>query len=114
MEMSNAEIRRHELLDFICETATQLLIEYNVPADHAGQAGNALADALAKTWGGQIVTFPKDYFRNLHRRDLEIYEEFDGRNHGHLARKHNLTVRAIYNVIKRVRENGDPNQPQLF
>ncbi|MCO1335328.1 hypothetical protein MO867_13400 [Microbulbifer sp. OS29] len=110
----NMESRRHELLEEIHAHAREVLTQHGVDSDIADQAGCAIADHLATTWGGQIVTVPKDYHYRVASRDAQIYEEFNGRNHSQLARKYGMTVRGIYKVISRVRAKGDPNQPGLF
>ncbi len=111
---TEAQIRRHELFEYMHSIAVEKLMSYKVDADVADQAACAMVDAIATDWGGLYVTIPKDTAFHVARRDVEIYNEFDGRNHAHLARKYHLTVRSIYDVIKRVRKRGDPNQPELF
>ncbi|ATG73639.1 Mor transcription activator-like protein [Zobellella denitrificans] len=107
-------LRRHELLEDIHAQVAAVAQDYGIGPDVADQLGCAIADHMASNWGGQHVTIPKDHHYRISSRDLEIYEEFDGRNHHHLARKYDLSVRAIYKIVKRVRANGDPNQQPLF
>ena len=111
---SNMEIRRNELLEEVQAHTQQILVEHGIDEDLAEQAGCAICDRLADNWGGQGITFPKDHRFRLSKRDVEIYEEFNGRNHNELAKKYHVTTRAIYKIIRRVRDRGDPNQPRLF
>ncbi len=114
MSRNEMGIRRHELLEGVHFHARQTLIELGIDPDLADQAGCAISEMLANEWGGQLVNIPKDHHYRLASRDLAIYEEFNGTNHGQLARKHGVTVRAIYKIVKRVRAMGDPNQTSLF
>lgn len=111
---TDAEIRRHELLERIREIAVQKMADYGVDAEVSEQTACALIDTLVEEWGGQYVTIPKDMMWKLAIRDIQIYDDFNGRNHSFLAKKYDLSVRAIYDIIKRVRRRGDPNQPRLF
>ncbi|AFJ01972.1 Mor transcription activator-like protein [Methylophaga frappieri] len=108
------ETRRHELLEDIHAQVSSVAGEHGIEADLADQIGCAIADHLANNWGGQNFTFPKDHHYQISSRDEEIYDKFNGRNHHILAKDYNLTIRAIYKIIKRVRAKGDPNQTTLF
>lgn len=111
---NNMEPLRHELLCFVHAFTQKKLCDYGLNKEVADEIGCALADGLASEWGGQLINFPKDSAYLIALRDLQIYDEFNGRNHSALARKYQLTVRAIYDIIKRVRRRGDPNQPSLL
>lgn len=112
--MSMEELR-HELLSDVASHTAGILRDHGVDQEVADQAGAALANHLAEHWGGQIVTFPKDHFFKLAARDLQIYNEFDGRNHSILSRKYNLCTRAIYKIIERAsRREIDKRQGKLF
>lgn len=110
----NMELARNELLEEIRAYTKSVCSDFGIATDIADQVGTALADQLADNWGGQIVTFPKDHKYKLAMRDIEIYNEFNGRNHGELARRYQMTVRGIYKVIKRVKQRGIPGQQSLF
>lgn len=111
---TDAEIRRHELFERISEIAMQKMADYGVDGEVGEQAACAIIDALTEEWGGQYVTIPKDMTWKIAVRDLKVYNDFDGRNYSFLSKKYKLTVRTIYDIIKRVRRRGDPNQPTLF
>lgn len=111
---SMMEYRRCELLADVHAHVRVIATDHGVDESVADQLGCAVADHLAESWGGMNFTIPKDHSYKLSARDLEIWEQFDGRNHHTLAKRHGLTVRAIYKIIKRVRANGDPNQAGLF
>lgn len=90
------------------------LTAHGIPHEVAEQAACALIDSIIDEWGGLYVTIPKDMSWRLSMRDLQIYDEFNGRNHAFLAKKNNLTVRTIYEIIRRARRRGAPNQPTLL
>lgn len=109
------ESMRHELLSDVAHYTADILRAHGVDDDVAKQAGCALSNHLAEHWGGQVLSFPKDYLYKLSQRDLKIYSEFDGSNHSDLARKYDVSVRAIYKIIKRARTRVvERNQPGLF
>lgn len=108
------ESRRNELLTDVHTHTSKILEEHGIDPALADQIGCAISDHLADHWGGQIITIPKDFHYRLAKRDLEIYEQFTGHNYHELARTWKMSERGIYKVIKRVRKNGDPNQPKLF
>ena len=93
--------RRNELLSQVAVHAAEVARDHNVPDEHADQIGCAIADFLADLWGGQLITFPKDMAYRLSQRDLIIYAEFNGTNHGALARKYGIGTRAVYKLIAR-------------
>ena len=101
---SGMEQLRHELLTDIADHVKITLSGHGVNTDLAEQAGVALASFLAVHWGGQLVNFPKDYAFEIAKRDLEIYDAFTGNNHSALARQFNVSVRTIYNIVKRVQQ----------
>lgn len=106
---------RHQLLADTAERVARLLLDYNVPEDAAEQCGSAVADDLATHWAGQNLTFPKDYRYKLTRRDLEIWDKFTGNNQRELAKEYNLTVNAVYRLLKRIRRQAIArNQPDIF
>lgn len=98
------EARRHALLDGIAALCAQRLEELGVASGAAELVANAVADDVAELWGGQTICIPKDYARVLSRRDMEIYEAFDGRNVAELALRYGLTERGMYKLLKRIRE----------
>ena len=106
--------KRHELLSDIAAHIEHTLIEHNIEAGVAEQAGSAAADHLSVAWAGCTVCFPKDHRFKLTKRDLQILSEFNGRNHHALALKYNLTENAVYKLLKRVQDRKfDRDQGKL-
>ena len=113
---SPMEALRHELLSDVAEHTTLILKQHGIETDVADQAGCSISNHLAEHWGGQVVSIPKDYLYKLSQRDQIIYEEFTGgTNHSALSRKYDVSVRAIYKIITRVRKiEVDKRQIQMF
>ncbi len=98
------ETQRHELLTDLVDQTKFILADYGIDDDIADQVGHGLANHLASHWGGQYVTFPKDYKFELAKRDIEIWDKFDGRNYAKLAKEFGLGTRAVYKIIDRVKD----------
>lgn len=67
-----------------------------------GLWSGAVANRMRMDWGGKQVYFPKGLAADITKRDLELYQEFDGTNHEQLARKYHLSVQWVYKIIKNV------------
>ncbi|WP_420554018.1 Mor transcription activator family protein [Neptuniibacter marinus] len=106
---------RSELLDEVSSYTTKILTDHGIDDAVAEQSGFALAEFLAEHWGGQLINFPKNHLYKLARRDMQIYNEFNGRNYPQLARKHNMSIRGMYKLIERVHKRRlAETQPDLF
>lgn len=93
---------RHELLQDVADCAKVIAVGHGAAADLAEQVGHAIADTLAKSWGGQTISFPKDMAFDLSKRDLEIFNDWSkGVSVPALAKKYNLTIQWIYAIVKR-------------
>jgi len=109
------EALRHELLSDLANHTATLLMDYGIDSEIAEQAGFALADHMADHWGGQLLFFPKDIPYKLAKRDLKIWEEFNGHNHKQLADKYQIRIRTIYKIIRKVKKQQLAlNQSDLF
>lgn len=109
------ETQRHELLSDVETHGIAILLSHGIELSVAEQAAIAIADFLAEHWGGQLISFPKDYLYKLSQRDLIIYHEFTGKNYPALVRKYDMTERGIRKIIERVhRREISRRQPGLF
>ena len=61
--------------------------------------GGEVALVLARHFGGQNIYFPKLDRTMLPERDRRIREEFTGRNHKFLARRYNLSVQRVRDIV---------------
>ena len=108
-------VRRHELFADMVATAYKRLVENGLSHAEAELMAFDLADHFARHWGGQVVSFPKDYRRMLSQLEQEIYDQFKGYNYDELALKYDMTMSGMRKLIARTRkrlENG--GQPDLF
>ncbi len=94
--------RRNELLTDLVAVAARHLVEHDVPAVTAEIVANTLADRLADYWGGQSLTFPRDFRWKLAKVELEIYDRFTGNNLEELVREYNMTERGLRKLLRRV------------
>jgi Mor family transcriptional regulator len=94
--------RRHELYADLIALVTQQLGEYGVGDNEAQLIASELADRLASHWGGQNITFPKEYRRKLSTLEASIYQAWHGNNLSELAQAYNLTERGLRKLIARV------------
>lgn len=93
-----------ELLADLAAHAAAISIELlNLDPDAAEQLGVELAERMAGHWGGQNLYFPMGLSLQLSKRDKQIYAEFDGMNHGDLARKYSVSVQWVYKIVKAAR-----------
>ncbi|HOE41283.1 MAG TPA: Mor transcription activator family protein [Rhodoferax sp.] len=107
--------RRHELYADLMDLLQRLLAEYDVGSNEALLIASDMADRLANHWGGQNITFPKEYRRKLSRLELEIFDAFKGHNLSAIAQTYNISERGLRKLIARVTKRlRCGNQPGLF
>lgn len=104
--------RRNELLTDMMALAEQTLTEHGVGSNESVLIASALADRLADHWGGQNITFPKDFKWKLARLELEIYDFYRGANLGDTALKYDITERGLRKLIARARKRIVANSKQ--
>jgi Mor family transcriptional regulator len=109
------EGKRNELLTDLADLVQRRLLEHDVPANAATLIASALMDHLADHWGGQNISFPKDYRWKLARLELEIYDKFHGNNYDTLALAYGISDRGMRKLIKRVSDKiANGSQCGLF
>ncbi len=92
-----------ELLADLADQVATRLAALEVDPERAAEIGLSVAEHVRKHWSGQSLYLPKGVQYTLSRRDMEIFERFNGQNHEVLAREYNLTVMRIYQIVKAVR-----------
>lgn len=88
VEVTRMALKRHELLEELQAVIARQLEEMGTAPDAASVIGSSAVDYLSTYWAGQVVTFPKDAQYKLTLKELEIYDQFDGRNKDDLARRY--------------------------
>jgi len=100
MEKSNVY---PEVLTDLADQIALKLAESGIKPDKAADIGFAAAEHIREHWGGQPIYLPKGVQYDFSKRDLEIFDRFNGHNHVALAKEYNLTVMRIYQITKAVR-----------
>lgn len=104
IEVTRMALKRHELLEELQAVIARQLEEMGTAPDAASVIGSSAVDYLSTYWAGQVVTFPKDAQYKLTLKELEIYDQYDGRNKDDLARLYGMTPRGMGKLLKRIRE----------
>ena len=100
-----ADSRIPELLaDLEAQACACLLSVAPVNKTTAQKISRQLANHLVANWRGQIIYFPRNHGGILDERDQQIYADFNGKNHQQLAKKYDIAVQQIYQIVKRVRQ----------
>ncbi|EPE65159.1 Mor transcription activator family protein [Pasteurella multocida] len=106
---TNADIFDEKAPEILADLAkhieTQLLTkvksnEFN--SELAKQIGIEVASHIAQSWGGGVIYIPRNLVLLLSERDRRIFNEFNGSNHRELARKYNVSMQWIYQIVKKV------------
>jgi Mor family transcriptional regulator len=96
-----------------CFAAT--LARKNIPEADIEKMAEDLIEGLLKNWGGQLVYVCKNSNGIILKRDMEMYEKFNGTNHDALAREYNLSVPQVYRRLKSIAAALQAErQPTLF
>lgn len=104
VEVTRMALKRHELLEELRAVIARQLEEMGATPDAASVISSSAVDYLSTYWAGQVVTFPKDAQYKLTLKELEIYDQFDGRNRDDLARRYGMTPRGMGKLIERIRK----------
>lgn len=106
---TNADIFDEKAPEILADLAkhieTQLLTkvksnEFN--SELAKQIGIEVASHIAQSWGGEVIYIPRNLILLLSECDRKIFAEFNGTNHRELARKYNVSMQWIYQIVKSV------------
>lgn len=98
------EARGMRVLLEIAQDVTDALIAKDVAPELARAVALQAADKVRERHGGEQLYIGKGQALLINERDREIWQKHDGSNHYGLAKEYKLTVRQIYNIIARVRE----------
>ncbi len=96
MAKSNILLRKQ-----LREHVQNSLAEHGIDAS-AEKVTRDITTKLCHAWGGCQIYFPKPVFFETFDRHLQIYAEFDGKNHKALAEKHKYTLQMIYRIIAKI------------
>lgn len=103
------------LLVELADHATACLVEEaGIDYERAEHLGYLIMRRFAEAAGGGSVYVPKADSILRHERDLAIWAEFDGANHGQLARKYGVTEVHVYRVLKAMRAKDMSRRQTAF
>ncbi|HEU4601560.1 MAG TPA: Mor transcription activator family protein [Steroidobacteraceae bacterium] len=110
-----SELEYPELLELIAGIVGEALEKNGSSEQDAARIAYEAAETVRRTIGGHQIYLPKGKRYELSQRDLQIWNDFNGRNIHMLARKHDLTVKQIYAIIAKVRlQQSKRVQPDFF
>jgi len=95
---------RNELVTCVIDHAERVLKRAGIEPQKAASIATGLADELVDVFGGQNITFPKEYARKQAKKEASIYAEFKaGACYRDLAVTYDMTERGLRKLIDRVR-----------
>ncbi|SUA57999.1 Mor transcription activator family protein [Oligella urethralis] len=94
-----------ELLEYLSKAIEAQLKKFEISDVQAESVGIHVSNKIAEDLGGQLLYIPKGVSLRLSLRDLQIYKEYNGKNHAELSKKHGLSVQHIYKIIKLVKKD---------
>ena len=96
--------RGPELLVDLADHCSDILQEMlGLPADRCDEIAKVLRRRMSKLWGGQQLYFPKDLIMEIEERDLQLVDEYNGRNRDELCLKYDISVSRFYHILRAVR-----------
>ena len=112
--MSLPERSASFLLSTMLHIETELL-NCGIDKDEAERISQSTVDHLRKDYGGEHIYFPKGKQLDAIFRQCELYKRWTGTNQVELAKEFDLTVPAVYRIIKKAQKQDiDERQNQLF
>ena len=89
-----------DLLADVQSRVELILCANGMPEESARKTARKLYHDLKDHWSGLQVYIKKHTQADLSERDIQIYEEFNGRNHVQLARKFKISLPHVYKIVK--------------
>ena len=83
--------------------ADHLVKERKLDVIQATDIARVAVSGIQERFRGDAIYISTGYAERVSERDWQIWEQFNGSNHAALARKFEITERAVYLVIERVR-----------
>ena len=101
--------------DLIDKGAEPVAKKLNIPTETAKEAIFILCEIIRKDWAGINQYMSKGCAFEITKRDLEMYEKFDGANYKALAKEYGISERHVYTRLDIIREEEfKRRQPSLF
>jgi len=93
-------INAENIITDIVTEVEELLKADTITNDNAIELVSIAANKVHDKWGGLMVYIPKDRARWRSVRDKKIKADFTGKNVPELAMKYQLSLQAIYKILK--------------
>jgi Mor family transcriptional regulator len=103
------------LKDLIDKAAVPVAAKLQIPLTDAQDVVFEVCEVIRRDWSGNNLYLPVGLAHDINKRDLEMYEAFNGTNHGELSKRFGITVRQVYERIALVSAaEFKRRQPGLF
>lgn len=105
MKMRNSPmaLSRYALYEDIATYAEKFAIDNGLNTQQCQRFANGIVEVIAREFGGQLISFPKNLGNEREIRDLEIYQKRQsGTSICSLVKEYQLSSGAIYKVCQRV------------
>lgn len=79
-------------------------LKESLAVDLSADLAFALSEDVREKFGGCLVYFPKGHHYQRVKRNEALLRAFNGRNHNELARRFNLTLSCVYDILSSKRE----------
>lgn len=89
-----------ELLSDVSDDLFKRLKDAGLDEQQSRKTAFEHVEFIRKHWGGQPIYIPKGMAHDLTERDMALFKEFNGHNHNELARKYNISVVRVYQLLK--------------
>ena len=103
------------LRDLIDKAAEPVAAKLQLPIGNAREVVFLVCEVIRRDWSGDNLYLPKGLAHDINKRDLEMYEAFNGSNHSELSKRFGITVRQVYERLGLVgAAEFNRRQPGLF
>lgn len=93
--------RRNGLLKAISATVTDEVKKLSDESLNVDDIADATIKAFCFVFADTNLTIPKDKRFKIYQRDQRIIKEFNGINHEYLSEKYDISVNALYRIMKK-------------
>lgn len=84
------------LKDLIDKAAPPIAEKQQIPLSEARELVFEICEVIRRDWSGNNLYLPVGLAHDINKRDLEMYEAFNGTNHADLSKRFGITVRQVY------------------
>lgn len=98
-----------------CQIIAQELVDaLSIPQEQATEVARQATNSICHRFARQAIYIPTDVQFDLTKRDLDLYQAWNGQNMDELIDRFKLSAVQIYKIVKQVRAaQRAKNEPQL-